>query len=238
MGFGPRASRWFFVSACIIRAAEGPRVSSYIEESKDRAWRNYGRTPPEILHWRNLKHPQKLAIAPIFSSRNYTQIIVGFWKSQLNRQRMLQDNEYFYRYACRLLLERVSWYVDDLNGWVRIIFSNTRRFDLHTFRQYISALMREDNTQIRAVFDVGELRVSDANAVQLLSLPDNSLSAFANAFNPDNLDNLNYFYSPHVVPHLYSYQNRGIWRYGFKVMPHEITVANLQNEYPFTQGWF
>ncbi len=233
----PRSSHWFFLSACIVRADRAQHVSSYIEEAKEIIWRAQGRQPKEKLDWKGLTHPQRGALLPIFTSRPYTQIIVGMWCSQVTRPQKLQEANWAYRYACRYLIERISWFARDNGGFVRITFSKTDRLNIAELKKYIGGEMALPSSQIANSFNVDDIRESTMSQTQLLMLADNAASSFAAGFNPDSYG---VTYPHHTAPalnHLYSYGRRGVWTYGFKTIPN-VNMQMLKQAYPFTNSWF
>lgn len=239
MGRRPRSKPWFFLSSCVIRATKASHVTSYIDEAKKRAWSDYGRTPPSEIDWKSLKHAQRTAILPIFTSKPYSQVVIGVWKQYLTRpsNKGLGNPLNSYLYCCRLLIERLSWFVRDNNGYARIVFSQTDRLDLPSLKEYLKKIMTEPGCKIAPVFNIEDIRVSSMKKVKLLTLADNITSSFAGAFNPDHLDNLYPQYAQPTIPHLYRYKNVGIWKYGFKLLPHDLSKQILIDKYPLMKDW-
>ena len=236
LGRSLKSTPWFFISACVVHSSEAPLVSKYIDEAKHKLWFSHHQTPPDIIHWRSLKHPYKQALVPIFTSKSYTQIVVAFWTSKLSKVKKqgLANANTGYRYACRLLIERISWYIRDSHGQVRLTFDKTDRLDLPALKQYLTYIMSQPSCKIADV--INGIRVSSAKETKLLSLADNATSSFASAFNPDRLGNTFPHYANPSISHLY---RRGrLWRYGLKIMPSETTQREFTAKYPFTNEWF
>ena len=236
IGLSTNSKPWFILSACVMKASVAPITSGYIDEAKQDLWIANGQTPPNVLSWKSLKFPFRQALVPRFTSKPYTQIVVGFWKPRLTRTNVsgLQDSNVAYRYACRLLIERLSWFVRDKNGRVRITFDKTDRLDLPQLTSYITYLQSQSGCKIADVID--GIRVSSATRTKLLTLADNAASSFASGFNPDRLGNLCPFFATPSVPHLY---RRGrLWGYGLKIMPSDVSQQSYIISYPFTKSWF
>lgn len=232
----PQSSPWFFLSACVMRAEEAPNVNAYIEEAKQTIWRNNENPPPRIISWKRLSYPIRTAVLPIFTSKPYTQIIIGLRTHHLNRasENGLQNSDTAYRYACRLLIERISWYVRDNNGEVQITFDQTDRLDLPTLKHYLGTIMRQHDCRIAASVNIDRIRVSSASHVKLLSLADNATSSFASAFNPDRLGNVYPHFAQASLPRLYRH-NGNILNYGLKILPN--IAPQFFVDYPHVNNW-
>lgn len=232
----PSSSPWFFISACVMKAEEAPLVSAYVKEAKQILWRDHGNPPPSIISWKRISYPIRTAILPIFTSKPYTQIVIGLRTHHIHRANVngLQNSDTAYRYACRLLIERISWYVRDINGEVQITFDQTDRLDLPTLKNYLGMIMQQQDCRIAPSVDINKIRVSSASHVRLLSLADNATSSFASAFNPDRLGNVYPHFAEASLPRLYRH-NGSIQNYGFKTLP-SIT-PQFFIDYPHTNDW-
>ena len=239
-GLGTLSSPWFILSAVIVRDDDERTTMDYEQEALKQIWIDYGKPPPKNIHWCKRTHSQKLNIAKLIAPKLYKQIVIGIWKSKLTRPSVggLGNRSVFYNYACKLLIERISWYVDDRNGIAEIIFSKWGSLDKTKLQAFIRGTINIPNSQIRSVFDVSKIAVHPMDKLVMLRFIDNCVSAFGNALNPDELGNINFYYADLLQHNLYRYRNRvSPWTYGFKIFP-DVSLTEFINAYPHTKQWF
>lgn len=238
---GSAASPWFILSAVIVRAEDERCAMNYEREAIHQIWTSRGQAAPSRIHWRDRPHSQRMRISQIIAPKPYTQIVVGVWKSRLTRPQDggLGNHSVFYNYACKLMMERISWYVDGNNGWVDIVFSKWGSLQNTELQTYIKGALCKSNSQIRPVFDVSKIEVQPMEKLVMLRFADNCASAFGNALNPDELGNFNYYYADLLYQNLYRYGGRSSpFVYGFKVFPTEVKLTDIVTAYPHIRHWF
>ena len=135
-----------------------------------------------------------------------------------------------YFYACRFLLERVSWFCRDSfnpqrhqgDGSMNLIFSKRKNLSYEELREYLDRLENLQNTQsIRIDWDclrTGQIYAYSASQKMGLQVAD---AVASSAFHALNKSAYGYTESKCVLllrPTMYSHNNR-IWGYGFKVWP-------------------
>jgi len=84
-----------------------------------------------------------------------------------------------YLWALRLLLERISWFVDDNGGTgATVTFSHLKRFRAKKLHDYRRALEISDGVNVRwNVFEGYPFRIATPGEVELLQLADTTASA-------------------------------------------------------------
>jgi Protein of unknown function (DUF3800) len=187
-----------------------------------------GRHPGHVLHFRNLSHSQKIKACQDIAASSIECITnVVFCKRKLaatalpgQREAIIHQADPMYLYAVRLLLERVSWYVDENGGGSAIItFAHLRRFPTAKLHEYRSALGASD-TQIRwNALANHPFRVSHPNKIDLLQIADTAASALFKAVEKDDYGNVEERYLRVLAPKLYCRGAAHITSYGLKVFP-------------------
>ncbi len=230
--FEKGSTPWFFVGGTIVEDEHDAQVREVVDEIRKTLWTDKGQAPPAVLHWRKLSHSKKLYVVDQLRDRPFCQIAVGVWKPKLDRASFICNSDNLFRYVCRLLLERVSWYVDDHMGRVLITFSNRTRFKLELLQSYITIILDSDTGQIRRVFDPHQIKVRNPAQVKMLQLADSCISSVGNAFNPDALGYTHDYYLLGLKERFYRHNGR-LLTYGLKLFPDKPFRREYQEQYPF-----
>jgi class 3 adenylate cyclase len=187
-----------------------------------------GRHRGQVVHFRNLTHSYKVkACQEIagFSVEAITNVI--FCKPKLAGQlpaggyAFIKQADPMYLYAIRLLLERVSWYVDEHGGDPAIVtFAHLSRFPAAKLHNYRAALEYVGTTEIRwHVFAGHQFRINHPNTVELLQAADSAASALFKAVEADAFGNTEPRYLQELRPKLYRRGSANVTSYGLKVFP-------------------
>jgi hypothetical protein len=125
-----------------------------------------------------------------------------------------------YLFALRMLLERISWYVDEHRGGEAVVtFAHLKRFKvikLHNYRVILEMLP----TTIRwRVFHGRPFHVADMKTRELLQLADACASALYKAVEPDEYGNRETRYQESLDPLVYRRGRAPVTSYGYKVFP-------------------
>ena len=232
--FDRHSSPWFFLAGVLVKEEYDKQVRGTVDSILEKLWMDKGQKPPAVLHWRSLSHSKKLFVADRLKEQPFCQISVGIWKTQLDRTAFICQPDNLFRYASRLLLERISWYVDDKGGRVLIIFSNRNRFDLGLLRSYVTLILKSDKGQIKPVFNPDEICVRNADQLRMLQVADARASAVGNAFNPDDLGYTHPYYLLKIAGRFYS-RNGKLFSYGLKLFPDAAFLRHYPTEFPFME---
>jgi len=228
LDFTRGASPWFFVSGVIVHTDDEVKVRAVVDEAIRTIWVSRHQTPPSLLHWRDLDHNKKIVVAQLLAAQPFCQVSVGIWKRGISQTSRLTQSDFLYRYAVRFLLERVTWYVDDQGGRVKLAFSNRSRLDPTRLRDYVIRIMGTPGAQVRPVFDPNDILVRNASQLKMLQVADACTSAVANAFNPDHYGNTRPYYLEKIRHRLYCRAGH-LLNYGLKLLPRGYSA----DEYPF-----
>ncbi len=235
-GLSPSSKEWFVLAALVVREdTEEALVRGFEDECKRDVWlaRGHAHAPMQI-HFRNLSHSQRVAVARVLAQKPFTQIVAAFLKPRLDKKSGFSKNETFYRYATRYLVERVSWYVDDMGGWARLVFSNRRCFRIRELIDYIMLLTKTD-TEVRPVFSDRQMTARNADTNEMLRAADVVASSHGCALNVDDYGVMNHQAADELIHHYYRYRNKRVWSYGFKAFP--CTRDDLAKSHPHTVNW-
>ena len=231
------SSDWFILAAFITRKKTDIETVRAI----DRIRTEFQLHPRKHIHWKNLKHAQKVRYAQVIATLQARLIAVCVHKPSLLEAETFEQRYRLYFYGVRYLIERVSWLARDRHnpakwggdGSVEFVFSNRQGMSYDEMRRYLRLLKRqqEGGKDIRIEFDsvpVDRLRTLTPGKSMGLQLADATAGAFFNALETDRFGNTEPRYVETFAPVIY--RNEGIVHgYGFKLAPRE-AVLELQGD--------
>jgi hypothetical protein len=154
------SSRWLVLSAVVFRKSNDLQAVQLMREV--RALLN--KQPRKALHFRELRHEQRVPYVRIIGAAKLRTVSVLIHKPSIKEPERFQSESFrLYRYASRLLLERVSWLCRDHrkegegDGTVEITFSNRSAMSYDDLRNYLGHL--------KGTADAADVRV-DWNVVR------------------------------------------------------------------------
>jgi len=107
---GSGSSRWFVLSAVVIRQSNDLQMVSCLKEVRE-VLQKTAKTP---LHFVDLKHEQRVPYIRRVGELPMRAVSVLVYKPLIAEPEKFQNTKYLlYRYATRLLLERISWLCRD-----------------------------------------------------------------------------------------------------------------------------
>lgn len=177
------SSRWFVISAAVFRSSSSLVPISILKNSRI----TVGKPPNYVLHFRDLRHEQRVAYVAEITKHPMRIVSVAVYKPGINEPERYQSGKFLlYKYVTRLLLERVSWLCRDTrraeegDGTVDLVFSDRAAMSYGSLRSYLSLLRAQsassdrvriewetiDPTRVRAVAhsQLAGLQVADAVA--------------------------------------------------------------------------
>jgi hypothetical protein len=207
----------------------------------DEVRKEFSLHPKKHIHWKKLKHSQKVRYAQIVAGLQARLITVCVHKPSLLEAEKFQDRYRLYFYAVRYLVERISWLARDRHnpakwggdGTVELIFSNRQGMSYNDMRDYLRLLEKQKKVgkDIRIEFErvpTDKLETQTPGRSMGLQLADATAGAFFNALEPDKFGNPEPRYLRTILPTVYRHGNN-CQGYGFKIVPRE-AVTNLRNE--------
>ncbi len=231
------SSDWFVLSAFVTRKKTDLETVKVIDSVRQ----EFRLHPRKHIHWKKLKHPQKVRYAQIIAELQARIVAVCVHKPSLLEPEIFQDRYRLYFYAVRYLVERISWLARDRhnpakwggNGAVELIFSNRQGMSYDEMRNYLRLLETQKRVgrDIRIEFDripIDMLKTQTPGRSMGLQLADATAGAIFNAIELNEFGNTEPRYFKTMLPILYRHKNscRG---YGFKIVPRE-TIKSLGNE--------
>lgn len=141
--FGKGSSDWFVLSAVITRRATDLETVKLV----DRVRTSLKKPDKKPLHFRDLKHEQRLPFIAEIAKSDLRIVSVLICKPALKEPEKFQERYRLYFYAVRHLFERVSWYCRDHrtghdhgDGSAEIVFSNRSGMSYAEMRDYLKYL--------------------------------------------------------------------------------------------------
>jgi len=226
---GSGSSRWLVVSALVLRRENDRQV---VEAA--RAARELLRKPAKFpLHFRNLDHAQRVALARQVGQLRARTVNVLIHKPSISEPEHFQREAYsLYYYATRLLLERVSWLCRDHRrtaGDVELIFSNRSAMSYDNLRGYLQQLRDEDCRSIDwTLIDPTRVRAVNHDQLAGLQLADAVATSGYYAVTPNIYGDVEDRYLRLIAPTIYRHRHGRIEGYGLKFWTQERdTIARV-----------
>jgi hypothetical protein len=179
--------------------------------------------PKHPLHFRELKHEQRVPLARLIGQAQARAVSVLIHKPSIPEPENFQQQKYsLYRYACRLLLERVSWLCRDHhkvgqgNGRAELIFSNRSAMSYDDLRDYLHQL--KDDVSVRIdwnVVDPSLVRAINHDQLAGLQLADAVATSMFYAVHKNQYCEVEERYLKLIAPIIYRHEGK-MEGYGLK----------------------
>jgi len=199
-----------------------------------------GKPPKYALHFRDLRHEQRVPYVRAVAGAPIRTVSVLIYKPAITEPEVFQNEAHrLYRYATRLLLERVSWLCRDAkktnegDGTCEMIFSNRSAMSYDNLRGYLQHLKSNPTSDIRVDWSAIEpSKVQAVNHDQLagLQMADAVASSLYFALNLSQYGEVESRYFELLKPTVYKHDKTGALGYGLKFWPKSAEL--LQAECP------
>ncbi|MDX6576381.1 MAG: hypothetical protein QOE96_2334 [Blastocatellia bacterium] len=141
-GFTAYSSEWFVLSAVVTEKATDANDVKVIDVVR----RKLSKPAKKPLHFRKLKHHQKVPYIAELAAADVAAVSVLIHKASLSQPEKFNKEHRLYHYAVRLLLERVSWLCRDFkhstgDGSVQVVFSNRGGMSYDAISDYLENLL-------------------------------------------------------------------------------------------------
>lgn len=223
------SSRWFVLSPLVIRRKNDCMLVNSLAEV-----RNLLQKPALYpLHFKDLKHEQRIPYIKRVAALPIRVVSVMVYKPAILEPEKFQNESYLlYRYATRLLLERVSWLCRENriegegDGFTDIIFSNRSNMSYEKISEYLNNLIEQSNynpQQIQldnSVIDPLRIQAIDHSKMSGLQAVDSIASGFFSALNFNRYGETETSYLLHLKKVIYHHKNIKIG-YGLKFWPED-----------------
>lgn len=204
-GFGFRSSpgeqgssEWFVLTAIVTRMKTDLQSVKLIDAIRH----EFSLHPKKHVHWKKLKHPQKVRYAQLLASLPARILAVCVHRRSLLEQEKFRERYRLYFYAVRYLLERLSWLARDSHnpskyggdGTANILFSNRQGMSYEEMRDYLKLLDQQKRAaqDIRIDFSlvpIERIRAQAPGKSMGLHLADAAAGAIFNALEEDKYGN-------------------------------------------------
>lgn len=229
-GDGSGSSRWLVLSAVVIRQQNDLQMVSCLKQVRE----VLQKPPKTPLHFVDLKHEQRVPYIRRVGELPIRTVSVLIYKPLIAEPEKFQNNKYLlYRYATRILLERVSWLCRDYrrtgegDGFAEVIFSNRSNMSYEEIRDYLRLLLRQakdDPQKVQidgTVIDPERIRSVEHSKLAGLQVADAVASGFHFAIKVNRYGETETGYLPHLKKSIY--RHKGVASgYGLKVWPEDL----------------
>lgn len=232
---GSGSSRWLVLSAVVTRHEHDHLVVSLMDKVRDLL----GRQPRQQLHFVKLGHPQRIPYAREIGKAQLRTVSILIHKPSIREPETFQAQKHqLYRYACRLLLERVSWLCRDHHvkgrgdGTAEIIFSNRGQMSYGDLREYLSRLREMSSGGLVniewSVINPRRVRAVQHSQLAGLQVADAVASSAFAAVNPNQYGDTESRYLFELLPTCYRHDGQ-LLGYGFKLWPGDLATLKTEN---------
>ena len=224
------SSRWLVLSAVVFRKAKDLEAVRVMREVRTLL----GKDPKKALHFREMKHEHRVPYVRALATAPMRTVSVLIHKPSITEPEKFQNEAFrLYRYATRLLVERVSWLCRDTrkdnegDGSCELIFSNRSAMSYEDLRKYLRLLKDKPGTDAR--IDWNAIRPQQVRAVnhdQLagLQMADAVASSLFFAVNLTQYSEVEDRYFRMLRPTIYRHAKTGELGYGLKFWPGSLEV--------------
>ncbi len=143
---GSGSSRWFVLSAVVIRKQNDHQMVACLKATKEVLGRNHA-VP---LHFVDLRYEQRIPFIRRIGALPIRTVSILVYKPIIREPEKFQSTKFLlYRYVTRMAMERVSWlcrdhrHSDGGDGYTDIIFSNRSNMSYEDIREYMRLLLRQ-----------------------------------------------------------------------------------------------
>jgi hypothetical protein len=230
---GSGSSRWFVLSAAVIRQTNDLEMVSCLKEVRT----VLQKAPKTPLHFVDLKHEQRVPYIRRVGELPLRTVSVLIYKPLIREPEKFQNTKYLlYRYATRLLLERVSWLCREQrrtgegDGFCEVIFSNRSNMSYDEIRDYLRLLLQQSEAnpqevQIdRTVIVPERIRAVEHSKLAGLQVADAVASGLHFALKVNRYGETETGYLPHLKKTLYRHKGEAMG-YGLKVWPEDFATV-------------
>jgi Protein of unknown function (DUF3800) len=209
------SSRWFVLSALVVRKENDLQLVQLARQARELL----KKPPKHALHFRDLKHEQRVPLARLIGGARIRTVSVLIHKPSIAEPEVFQQQRYsLYRYATRLLAERVSWLCRDHrrtgigDGRVEMVFSNRSAMSYDELRGYLQNLKDgEAGSDVRVdwnVVDPASIRAVNHDQLAGLQLVDAVASGLFYAVHKNPYGEVEDRYLRLLSPTIYRHQTR------------------------------
>ncbi len=238
---GSGSPRWLVLSALVIRQENDLQLVALLKNVRQLLRKD----PHRQLHFSDLKHEQRVPYVKQLAELPVRTVSVLIHKPSIRDPETFQAVKFrLYRYASRLLLERVSWLCRDRRqagdnaGRADLVFSNRSIMSYDDLKDYLGRLKNQDdplNVNIDwDAIDPENVRAVNHDQLAGLQAADAVASSFYYAVNPNRYGEVEDKYARMLMPT--GYRHKGaVLGYGLKFWPDDVQKLKSANPH---LAWF
>lgn len=219
LGFN-RGTQWFVLSGVIVEKNDEPLIRNIMKNIKNKLNMNN-------IHFRNMKYEQKAYVVDTLCQGRFKfiSIIVDTTKITLKTKNKDDKPSFItYNFACRLLLERASWYLRDNKMIADIVLSSRGTSRDGELIEYIrEKLLNYDYNQVSNVFH--KITAKPAASWDMLQLADVCATSMFYFYEPNRFGLVAPCFIYRMLPFIYSH-NQERKNYGVKYYAEEMRPDN------------
>jgi len=227
--FERRTPEWFIISAAITRVEHDLETLTGILRPIREL---FGLGATQEIHFRKLTHEKKVPYVEKIATAKVRSVSVAIHKPRLTSQETFQARNRLYFYACRYLLERVSWFCRDSfdpakhagDGSIDLIFSKRKNLSYEELGEYLKKLHEQSSSHdIRIDWkQIKEEQIEAYSASQKMGLQvaDAIASAAFSALNKNDYGFTEERYISTLLKGMYRHQGK-VLGYGIKIWPYK-----------------
>ena len=156
-----KGTKWFVISACIVETDNEKDIRKKLDNIKSKLNVNQ-------VHLRNIKdYPKRSYITNEIKDLPFTYI--NILVDTDNRDPKLSPNT-AYNYACRLLVERITWFLKDNDGQGKIVLSSRGTSRDNELIEYIKSLLKYSYNEVKN--NISKVEAKPFGSWDLLQLAD------------------------------------------------------------------
>ena len=233
---GTGSSRWFVLSAAVIRQTNDLQMVSCLKDVRT----VLKKAPKTPLHFVDLKHEQRVPYIRRVGELPIRTVSVLVYKPLIAEPEKFQNTSYLlYRYATRLLLERISWLVregrraGEGDGFTDVIFSNRSNMSYDDIRAYLRLLLKQaeaNPSQVQldpTVIDPERISAVDHAKLAGLQVADAVASGFHFALKVNRYGETEAGYLAHLKRTIYRHKTVAMG-YGVKLWPEDLKTVTAK----------
>lgn len=233
---GSGSSRWFVLSAAVVRQSNDLQMVRCLKEVRAVLMKR----PKSALHFVELKHEQRVPYIRRVGELPIRTVSVLVYKPLISEPEKFQNTKYLlYRYATRLLLERVSWLGRDQrragegDGFMEVIFSNRSNMSYEDIRDYLRLLLKQSDAnphQIQidgSVIDPDRIRSVEHSRLAGLQVADAVASGIHFALKVNRYGETETGYLSHLRKSIYRHKGEALG-YGLKLWPEDFSTVRAK----------
>ena len=229
------SSRWLVLSAVVTRSEKDLAVVELMRKARALL----GRGHKDTLHFVKLGHAQRIPWVREIGQAELRTVSVLIHKPSIIEPEKFQSQKHLlYRYASRMLLERVSWLCRDHrkegagDGRAEVIFSNRGQMSYDELRDSVRRLKSESSSMSVtidwSVINPDHIRPVEHSQLAGLQVADAVASSLFAAVNPNRYGDTEDRYARLIFPTVYRHKGDALG-YGIKFWPGDFDAMKAQN---------